>query len=481
MELKAGIEAQMEIDLDKIRTDGGSQTRASLNEFAIGEYALALQNGDNFPPIVIFFDGSDYWLADGFHRYSAALSAGITSLPGDFRMGTRREAILYSVGANTTHGLMRTNADKRRAVETLLTDAEWQQWSNREIADKCHVTHTFVNNMRQELSGNGFQISTPRLATRNGTTYQINTANIGKMLNSPIADDPQERKEFLRLVPALQGRVAELLSSGAAPSVREARRALEREELEATPTPIMPATCMVEQRDNILHVTDGSVDLVLVDPPYNISGGGKLTKVGDTVIPADFDGNENWDTVPEYIFKQKLMEWTSEWARVLRPGGSLLVFTDRALVSQLWETMVRYSLAPKNIITWVKTNSAPNGLMRRNLISSTEFILWAVKPGARYTFNEVPGWDRRNVIQTNIISAQEKVDHPTQKPVSPLLTNLIQLTTHPGDLVLDNFAGSGSTGVAALSLGRQAHLIEQNAYYVKLARERIAGNRRQTV
>jgi site-specific DNA-methyltransferase (adenine-specific) len=78
------------------------------------------------------------------------------------------------------------------------------------------------------------------------------------------------------------------------------------------------------------------------------------------------------------------------------------------------------------------------------------------------------------VIVTSITSGGEKVDHPTQKPIS-VLSPLIELTTEPGDLVLDPFAGSGSSAVAALKLGRQAHLIERNIDYVRLAQQRVAG------
>ena len=139
------------ISLDRIQIDGGTQPREYLNELVISDYTEAMADGADFPPLVVFFDGSQYWLADGFHRFFAAKKRGLTSLAAEVREGARRDALLFAAGANATHGLRRTNADKRRAVMTLLKDDEWQRWHNREIARRCGVTHPFVSKLRQEL------------------------------------------------------------------------------------------------------------------------------------------------------------------------------------------------------------------------------------------------------------------------------------------------------------------------------------------
>jgi ParB-like chromosome segregation protein Spo0J len=83
---------------------------------------------------VLFTDERDYWIGDGFHRVLAARRAGLTEFPADVRPGSRRDALLHSISSNDAHGLPRTNADKRRAVGLLLSDPEWGQWSDREIA-----------------------------------------------------------------------------------------------------------------------------------------------------------------------------------------------------------------------------------------------------------------------------------------------------------------------------------------------------------
>ena len=177
--------SEFQVQLSDIRIDGGTQSRASINPQIVADYAEAIKQGDVFPPVVVFFDGADYWLADGFHRYEAHASAGSDALRVDLRQGTRRDAVLFSVGANALHGLRRTNDDKRRAVLTLLNDAEWSQWPQTKIAQACGVTQQFVSKLasvEQPLSYNSGKI---RTVERNGSTYQQDTSGIGKRTEEP--------------------------------------------------------------------------------------------------------------------------------------------------------------------------------------------------------------------------------------------------------------------------------------------------------
>lgn len=137
------------LDMASIRIDGGTQSRTSINTDTVSEYAQALTDGATMPPVVVFFDGADHWLADGFHRFHAFRKAGRDSIKADVRQGTCREARLYAAGANGTHGLRRTNEDKRRAVQMVLDDAECAEyWTDREIAKHCAVSHPFVAAIR---------------------------------------------------------------------------------------------------------------------------------------------------------------------------------------------------------------------------------------------------------------------------------------------------------------------------------------------
>ena len=143
--------AAVKMLLSSIRIDGGTQPRAEIDVEAVADYALALQMGAKLPPVVVFEDGADFWLADGFHRYHAHRKLENDSIEAEIHPGTRRDAVLYSVGANVEHGLRRSNADKRKAVTTLLNDDEWRAWSDREIATACHVTPRFVDAIRSSL------------------------------------------------------------------------------------------------------------------------------------------------------------------------------------------------------------------------------------------------------------------------------------------------------------------------------------------
>lgn len=170
----------------KIRRDGGTQPRAALDEATIRDYAEAMQRGDTFPAVVVFFDGTDYWLADGFHRLAALESLGALNMdvPAIVQQGDQRAAVFFSTGVNAEHGLRRSNADKRRAVDVLLRDAEWGKWSDREIARQCKVSNNFVSELRKAIchpmtDSAPSPTSTERTVTRAGTTYTMNTAPIG--------------------------------------------------------------------------------------------------------------------------------------------------------------------------------------------------------------------------------------------------------------------------------------------------------------
>jgi len=168
----------MLIELDKIRTNGGTQVREEITAHIVWEYAELMRDGAHFPPVVVYFDGKDYWLADGFHRCQAAKSAGIEQIEADVIQGTRRDAILHSVGANADHGLRRSHADKQRAVMMLLNDEEWRKWSTREVAKRCGVSKSFVADLRKSLSATDSEERT--YTTRHGTKSKMKTGKIGK-------------------------------------------------------------------------------------------------------------------------------------------------------------------------------------------------------------------------------------------------------------------------------------------------------------
>lgn len=170
----------MQIELDKIIRDRDCQPRLGIDLALVNDYAQEMVTGATFPPVTVFRDEAGYYLADGFHRLDAARTVGRDTIEAEVYDGGKRAAMLYAAGANATHGLRRTNADKRRAVEVLLHDEEWSQWSDREIARRCGVSHPFVSQIRASLVTVTSEPATERTYTdRHGNVSTMNTANIG--------------------------------------------------------------------------------------------------------------------------------------------------------------------------------------------------------------------------------------------------------------------------------------------------------------
>lgn len=170
-----------------IRTDGGTQARAEVQQATVAEYVAAMTAGATFPPVVVYHDGTDYWLSDGFHRLAAVKALGGATIAAEVRQGTRREAVLHACSANATHGLRRTNADKRRAVETLLRDPDWQQWSNHEIGRRCAVDPKTVAAVRQELETTGEIPSVTQRQAADGRVMNTEAIGVGQSVRPPAA------------------------------------------------------------------------------------------------------------------------------------------------------------------------------------------------------------------------------------------------------------------------------------------------------
>jgi site-specific DNA-methyltransferase (adenine-specific) len=287
------------------------------------------------------------------------------------------------------------------------------------------------------------------------------------------------------------------------------------------------------------QIEDGSIDLLLTDPPYNISNDGAKPVWKDPVtgenkntihsqrFSESFD--EDWDAVTHEEFLLQLEQWSKFWFKKLRKGGSFAVFISDQYISYLWKIMEKEGFEPKRVWTWKKPAAVPFN-RQVNPVSGCEYILWGIKPGGKRTFNSDTDFnsivDRYAVadkvssivyreIKDNIGSktieqifesarkeAEEMIKsrktsngkvqaivpntitysgglgnkiHPTQKPTE-ILEYFIELLTNKNDLVLDTFAGSGSTGIAAQSLGRKCILIEKDSKMFAKMSERFNPN-----
>lgn len=166
--IEIGNVTGVSLPLGLIRIDGGTQSRTALVREKIDEYAQLMREGTVFPPVIVYYDGSDYWLADGFHRYHASHKIDIENTGPDriiedsgilveIKQGSRRDAVLYSMGANTRHGIPLPLSDRKRCANAMLEDEEWSQWSDRKIAKQCGLHHETVGAIRREIYGDNRQ------------------------------------------------------------------------------------------------------------------------------------------------------------------------------------------------------------------------------------------------------------------------------------------------------------------------------------
>lgn len=222
---------------------------------------------------------------------------------------------------------------------------------------------------------------------------------------------------------------------------------------------VMAADC----NDVLPTFPDACFDAIVTDPPYGTSGSeGKRCGIGNSGGAKFY---HEWDTTLP-------LDWLSQAARVVRPGGSVVLFTDNAAVSRVWDAGMDVGLHPLNTLYWVKPD--PPATPRQNFASAVETAVFFRTVG-RPLYWGGGGWTR-NVFEYPL--AHKEVDgktryHPTQKPVR-LMRDLVRLFAPPNGIVLDPFAGSGTTLVAAIAEGRRGVAIERLAQYAKRASDRCA-------
>ena len=205
-----------------------------------------------------------------------------------------------------------------------------------------------------------------------------------------------------------------------------------------------------------------SVDAVITDPPYGLDPKQPATRT---------DASGTFTASPTFEGDTFSTDWLYEISRVLKVGGWCLSFVDNKKITTLWDAGKSAGLKPRQTVIWQKKNLPPTFMPW--WVSNYESMV-AFSNGKVRTWNG--GGARRNVIQhanTSFTKAQGYRLHPTQKPVG-LMRELIELLTNEGDIILDPFAGSASTLIAAIETGRDAIGIEINPQYFEIAQRRIA-------
>ena len=216
-------------------------------------------------------------------------------------------------------------------------------------------------------------------------------------------------------------------------------------------------------------IESNSIDLIITDPPYLISRDSNFKQISDSTskemstkynISIDFG---DWDKVEldfNYLFK--------EWFRILKKGGTLIVFYDVWKSNEIKESANMVGFKQPRVCTWTKTNPVPINSKTNYLSNATEYFFTFVK-GGKPTFNSV--YDN-GFYKFPICHGKERLQHPTQKPLS-LISQLIEKHSNSGDLVLDNFAGTGTVGEACVKLGRDYILIEKEETYFNMIGDRL--------
>jgi modification methylase len=227
----------------------------------------------------------------------------------------------------------------------------------------------------------------------------------------------------------------------------------------------------------------GSIDLVFADPPYNLQLGGDLIRPNATRV----DGvDEDWDRFADFAaYDSFTRDWVAAARRVLKPDGALWVIGSYHNIHRVGTILQDQGFWLLNDIVWRKTNPMPN-FMGTRFTNAHETLLWCARSAeARPTFNYATmkalnddlqmrsDWMLPLCIGPERLKTDGRKTHPTQKPES-LLYRVILATTKPGDVVLDPFFGTGTTGAAALKLGRHYVGFERDPEYIKAARARLA-------
>jgi site-specific DNA-methyltransferase (adenine-specific) len=427
------------IAISIIRLDGGTQPRAAIDQDAVNEYRDALQAGASFPPVTVFYDGTDHWLADGFHRLHAHVMRRLSQIEADVRQGSRRDAVLFSVGANASHGLRRTNEDKRRAVMTLLKDADWSKGSDREIARRCGVGADMVGRLRPADTVAERQYIHPKT----GQSTIMQTANIGR--------------------PANDNRPAAAFQRHAAPEAT-----CEPQRQEPLPRPAPAPLTPVVIGDATLYLGDcrdvlptlGPISHILTDPPYEARAHreGRLT---NKAVREGGDAQLTFGAITDdlrFFVAQQSARLSGGWA----------VYFCQAEGVFHWQSAIESVGAKyRGSAVWVKPDGSPKFSGNGPSPSYEMLVLgWCGDGDSKWN-----GRGKRGVYSYSV-NASRHGGHQTEKPV-PLLRELLLDFTQPGDVILDPFLGIGSLGVACLETGRKYIGVELDPTYFAIACERV--------
>lgn len=224
--------------------------------------------------------------------------------------------------------------------------------------------------------------------------------------------------------------------------------------------------------DKMHEINDKIIDLILTDPPYNLGLFMKNRETNLGALRSNHFAASNWDHIEQKDWEIKMNDFFKESSRILKKGGAMLIFVSLIKVETIINLAQQNGFYYKTTGIWHKTNPMPRN-MNLHFVNSTEAWIYFINNGKTGKFNN-KGKVIHDFYESSVIGAKEKKygKHPTQKPVA-LMEYFVYLLSDKGDLVLDPFMGSGSTGVAALNKDRRFYGIELDHSYYKIASSRV--------
>lgn len=219
-----------------------------------------------------------------------------------------------------------------------------------------------------------------------------------------------------------------------------------------------------DSKDLIQDIASHSIDLILTDPPYNVAerSGGTIKMRGRKDMNTLVD-EALWD-------KEKFVpqDWVTEFQRILKPTGNIFAFTSYALFGK-WHQAFDTAFTKFQFMVWHKTNPAPK-VRKYSFLSACELIVCMWNDGHTWNFGKQS--EMHNFFEAPICMGKERLDHPTQKPLS-ILKHIINIASNEGDTVFDPFMGVGSVGDACIRLNRKYIGIDSDKNYFNQAGKRL--------
>jgi site-specific DNA-adenine methylase/DNA modification methylase len=477
------------LPISAIRLDEELHARVDMRQDVVEEYAERMRDGAHFPPVTVFCDGSTSWLSDGWHRLAAALHNEMTDVEAQVYHGTRDEALLHAAGSNATHGLRRTNADKRRAVMLLLAHPAFSAWSDRELARRALVSHDFVSRMRHSLSSDDSDRARRKYRDRHGNSSTMNTSHIGgrgrprpqstfqtaqvfdhvrQLIRSYELAFPGLEVEYQTKQNTVTIRVTKSKKSASSQATVEHIQ----EPLEALLNQVINENC----QEVLPTIPSNSIPLVITDVPM----------FDDFYVeehPHDEASYLDYLDWLRAVFTELYRMGTSDARYCLNIQGTN--GSARCSYTDIVQLARQVGLQFRSEITWYTPVFQRSALSNSGSVTSPHLANAVERIVVLYKHS----WEKQRKGPSDNLGSDHmrltqglwEIDPDEQQDTSLHLArlpleiplNLLRLLSYQDDVVLDPFGSGGTVAVAAQQLGRPFISIEASEHHWEIAKERL--------